>query len=173
MNRSVPGIWSFAALVAACALVAGTSLFHADAAPMATKITAQLVGAREVPPKQTMGTGTFQGTIAASDKSISYRLTFSDLTTRATMGHIHLGARGVNGPIVVWLCGGGGRPSCPAGGGTVTGTITAANVLPAGGIKRGDLAGLIKVITAGNTYVNVHTTKNPAGEIRGQVEIVM
>jgi hypothetical protein len=42
-------------------------------------------------------------------------------------------------------------------------------VLAVGGLKAGDLAGLVKLMSAGSTYANVHTTKNPAGEIRGQI----
>ncbi len=45
--------------------------------------------------------------IAADNKSISYRLTFSGLSSRVTAAHIH-GARGTNGPVVVFFCGGGG-----------------------------------------------------------------
>jgi hypothetical protein len=160
---------SYVTLAIVWALVAGVGLYYANAAAMPMKISATLSGSGEVPPKQTMGTGSFQGTIAPGNKSISYRLTFSHLTTRVTMAHIHIGARGVNGPVVVWFCGGGGRPSCPAWGGTVTGTITPRNVLAVGGLKAGDLAGLVKLMSAGSTYANVHTTKNPAGEIRGQI----
>lgn len=163
----------FLAVAAAWALVSGPILFHAYGAGMPMKVTAQLSGSQEVPPKQTMGTGSFQGNVTGNNKSISYRLSFSHLTTPVTMAHIHIGARGANGPVVVWLCGGGRRPACPRGGGTVTGTITPGNVLAVGGLKAGDLAGLIKLITAGSTYVNVHTTKNPGGEIRGQAQTAM
>jgi|SRR5579864_3533271 len=173
MSRGSLTTGSYLTMALVWALVAGTGLYYANAAAMPMKISATLSGSQEVPAKQTMGTGMFGGTITGNNKSITYRLTFSHLTTRATMAHIHVGARGANGPVVVWICGGGGRPSCPAGGGTVTGTITGANVLAVGGIKGGDLGSLIKAITSGNTYANVHTTKNPAGEIRGQIQTAM
>jgi hypothetical protein len=147
----------------------GTAAFQARAAGMAMKIAATLGGSQQVPPVQSPGSGTFAGTIRADNKSIAYRLTFSRLSTRVIAAHIHAGARGTNGPVVVFFCGGGGRPACPANGGTVTGTITAANVVGGGGIKRGDLRGLIKAIMDGNTYVNVHSTKYKDGEIRGQI----
>jgi CHRD domain len=142
----------------------------ADAAGMEMKLTASLSGSEEVPAKQTNGTGQFQGNVPASHKSILYRLTFSGLTSRSTAAHIHLGKRGANGGIIAFLCGGGGKPSCPASGGTVKGTITSANVLASGDLKKGDLPAMIQAFTNGDTYVNVHSTKNPGGEIRGQIE---
>ena len=87
-----------------------------------------------------------------------------------TAAHIHLGKSGMNGGVVAFLCGGGGKPTCPPGGGTVTGTITGANVVATEGMQKGDLPGLIKAIMDGDTYVNVHTTKYKDGEIRGQMK---
>jgi hypothetical protein len=74
------------------------------------------------------------------------------------------------------LCG-GDKPACPTdpAAGTVTGTITAANVkaVEAQGLAAGDFAALVRAIKHEATYVNVHTTE-PAGfgsgEIRGQIE---
>jgi hypothetical protein len=157
-----------------CAFVSAMSLLGAASAAMPMKMSTQLSGSEQVPAVQTPGTGQFQGTIATDNKSIAYRLTFSGLSSRVTVAHIHVGARGTNGPVVVFFCGGGGgRPSCPAPGGTVTGTITAASVVAGGNIKRGDLPGLIKAIMTGDTYVNVHTTKYKDGEIRGPIAIGM
>ncbi len=153
----------------AVSLVGGASLFWADAAGMQTKLTATLSGSEQVPPVQTKGSGQFLGTVT-DNKSISYRLTFSSLSARVTAAHIHLGKRGANGGVVVWFCGGGGRPSCPASGGSVTGTITGASVVATEGIKRGDFAALLQAIMSGDTYINVHSTKYPDGEIRGQIQ---
>lgn len=160
---------SVVAVALAFALAAGTTLLWASAAGMQKKIAAKLSGSEQVPPVQTKGSGQFQGTITG-EKSISYQLKYSGLSSRVTAAHIHTGMRKTNGPIVVFFCGGGGRPSCPASGGTVTGTISAASVVAGGNIKRGDLAEVIRAITSGNAYVNVHTTKYPGGEIRGQIE---
>lgn len=94
------------------------------------------------------------------------------------MAHIHFGASKTNGGVIVFLCG-SPKPACP-GSGTITGTITAADVsiLPADnpnsvipqGIQPGGFGALLKAIRSGNTYVNVHTPNFPAGEIRGQVK---
>jgi len=142
----------------------------ADAAGMEMKLTASLSGSEQVPVVQTKGTGQFQGTVASGNRSISYRLTASNLSSRVTAAHIHVGKSGANGGVAAFLCGGGGKPSCPASGGTVSGRITAANVLATGGVTKGDLSALIQAITNGETYVNVHTTKYKDGEIRGQIE---
>ena len=133
-----------------------------------------LTGYQEATPAgvSSSGSGTFAATIDedASPPTISYTLTYSGLSSPATGAHIHFANRYDPGAIVAFLCG-GIKPACPAGGGTVTGTITAADVLsvPSQGITAGDFDGLVDVIQAGMAYVNVHTAKFPAGEIRGQI----
>jgi hypothetical protein len=92
------------------------------------------------------GKGTFTGTITGG--KLKFTLKFSNLTGPATAAHIHMGAKGVSGPVVVPLCG-----PCKA---TVTGTATVS-------------AAVLSAIKKGKTYVNVHTAKYPAGEIRGQL----
>jgi hypothetical protein len=97
--------------------------------------------------------GTFTATIAKSGTSavISWRLTFRKLTGRATAAHIHSGARGKSGPVIVSLC-------APCRSGARGRATVDASVLSA--------------LESGRTYVNVHTRKNPAGEIRGQLPAV-
>ena len=137
---------------------------------------AKLSGFNEVTPKLTNGTGTFTATISGG--TLSYRLTFSGLSSDAIMSHIHFGQRGVNGGIFLWLCdsvakpGPAGTPPCPATGGTVSRSgVTAADiqVVADQNVAAMDFAGAIRIIRSGNGYVNVHTTKFPGGEIRGQV----
>jgi len=73
---------------------------------------------------------------------------------------------------MIFLCGGGGQPDCPAvTSGTITGTITAANVTgpTTQGIDIGDLDSALKAVRAGLAYANMHTTNFAGGEIRGQV----
>jgi len=70
-----------------------------------------------------------------------------------------------------FLCGGGGQPACPNGPATVTGTVTAANVIgPAGqGVAPGEFQEAIDAMRDGAAYANVHTTVYSSGEIRGQI----
>jgi CHRD domain len=137
-----------------------------------------LTGYQEATPAgvSSSGSGTFSATIddSASPPTISYTLTYIGLSAPAIVSHIHFGNRYDSGGVSVFLCGGGGKPACPPGTtseATVTGTITPADVVgPAGqGIGAGDFDKLVDAIRSGVTYVNVHTSTFPAGEIRGQI----
>jgi CHRD domain-containing protein len=134
---------------------------------------ATLFGTNEVPPIATPGTGTFDATI---DKSggISFTLTFDGLRAPAVVSHIHFAPTDVAGGVMIFLCGGGGQPACPAAtSGTVEGTITAANVVGpvSQGIAPGELDEALQAIAQGEGYVNIHDAVFPAGEIRGQVRV--
>src|SRR5215813_7386203 len=85
----------------------------------------RLTGFQEVIPILSNGTGVF--TASVNSTSLTYTLTFSGLSSAAIASHIHFGQKGVNGSVFVFLCGGPTTPVCPAGGGTVTGTITGAD----------------------------------------------
>jgi hypothetical protein len=132
----------------------------------------RLTGFQEPPAVYSNGRGSFKAKIDDGAQTITYELTYSGLSAPATASHIHFGNRFTSGPVVVWFCGGGGKPACPAGTtstATVTGTITPADVLAQAGIPAGGFAQLVKAIRAGVTYVNVHTSTFPGGEIRAQV----
>ena len=132
-------------------------------------VGARLGGYQEVPSISTTGRGTFSAKL--KNGQIEYRLSYSNLEGGAAQqAHIHLAQRGVNGAVVAFLCGGGGKPACPASG-PVTGTIVAADIIavPAQGIAAGEINEVIRAMRAGVTYVNVHTSTFGGGEIRGQV----
>ncbi len=139
--------------------------------PGSRDFRARLDGFQSVPSLSTSGTGEFKARLNPDNASISYRLSYSGLEAAAVAAHIHLGARATNGGVVAFLCGGGGKPACPVSGGSVEGTIVAADVIgPTGqGIAPGEFAEAVRAMRAGATYVNVHTTLFPAGEIRGQI----
>jgi CHRD domain-containing protein len=150
----------------------------------AEHIQANLTGYQEVPSVSTPASGTFDANIASDDESFSYELTFSGLVGSVQQSHIHIAQPAVNGSVVVWLCQTATTPAPPAvtaitptcpQSGTVTGNITAANVIAAGTtsqqITAGELDEVIAAIRAGVAYVNVHATPlNPGGEIRGQIK---
>ena len=130
---------------------------------------APLSGAEEVPPVDTLARGQAVFQVAADGDSIDYRLMVANLEN-VTVAHIHLAPVGVNGPVVVWLYPEGPPPELIEGrfsGVLATGTITEANLV--GPLAGEDLDALVAEMTAGNTYVNVHTEQYPPGEIRGQI----
>ena len=153
-------------------LCAGLALANDDD----NRARARLSGFQEVLPLATSGTGRFDAHLKPT--SFTYELSYSGLDAPATQAHIHFGQKAVNGGIVVFLCtnlgnGPAGTPACPGSGGTVSGTITAASVIgPAGqDISPGEFDDLLRAMRAGATYANVHSTKFPGGEIRGQIKI--
>jgi hypothetical protein len=115
--------------------------------------------------------GSFEATIDDAAETIDYTLSYSGLEASATQAHVHFGNRFTSGGVSAFLCGGGGKPACPTSSGTVSGTITAADVIgpTAQGIAAGEFDELVDAIRAGVTYANVHSTLFPAGEIRGQI----
>ncbi|MDA1183847.1 MAG: CHRD domain-containing protein [Acidobacteria bacterium] len=135
------------------------------------KAKAELRGFEEVPAVSSTGIGRFNARIDKAGTMIDYELSYMNLEGTASAAHIHFGQRGVNGGVSARLCGGGGKPLCPVSG-TVTGVIFAADVIgPAGqGIAAGELAELIAAMQSRIAYINVHTSKHPGGEIRGQIK---
>ena len=103
---------------------------------------------------------------------INFSLSFADLSSPLSVAHLHFAPTKVAGGVMIFLCGGGGQPACPATtSGNITGTITAANVTgPTGqGIAAGDLASALEAVREGLSYANMHTTNFTGGEIRGEV----
>lgn len=130
-----------------------------------------LSGSNEVPPVTTTATGNATFT-AIGDTAISYSIVVNGLTG-VTMGHIHVGGAGVSGGVVVWLLPPNGTAPQPASGtvnGTLaTGTITAAWIRGIGTSAPISLDSLKSLMRSGNAYVNIHTSANGGGELRGQI----
>jgi hypothetical protein len=128
--------------------LAGFALAGAAAPAKVQKLSATLTAAQEVGGVKAPGaTGQFKATL--DGRSLTWKLTFGRLTGQATAAHVHLGKKGVAGAVAVPLCG----PCTSGAHGTVK--VTAA---------------VAAALGKGRTYANVHTAKNPNGEIRGQVE---
>jgi hypothetical protein len=146
---------------------------HASAGHHDVKLQAVLTGLEEVPPISTNATAKLRASLNEAAKTVTFTLEYRDLATNLTAAHIHFGPRKVNGGIIAFFCGGGSsKPACPATtSGTVTGTITAADIVgPADqGIAKGDFARLVRAIKTGNAYANMHNERFPTGEVRGQI----
>jgi hypothetical protein len=123
----------------------------ASAAPTAGyKLEATLSAAQEVPKQKVKvagASGAFTASMTEKGK-ITWKLTYKGPSGPVMAAHIHLGKVGTAGPVAVALCG-----PCHSGQ-SGTGQATAAQV---------------KAIEAHGAYVNIHTAKNPDGEIRGQI----
>jgi hypothetical protein len=115
----------------------------------ADKMKATLDGKSEVPPNTSAATGTADIDFDAASKKLSWKLTYSGLTGPATAAHFHgPAAAGANAGVKVAIPNAGTSP--------VEGSATLTDEQAAD-------------LVAGKYYVNVHTTANPGGEIRGQV----
>ena len=118
------------------------------------KVSSTLKPGLDVPrPRGATGAhGTFAGTFVESKTgaTLKWKLTFGGLTGPALQAHIHQGKPGVSGNVIVPLCG-----PCHSG---MTGTMHITKAV-------------VEAMEKGSAYVNVHTKKNPAGEVRGQVKV--
>ena len=142
----------------------GTLAIAGTAYAQELKFEADLSGAAERPnPVVTEGVG--EAKFETDGTSVAFELKWDDLSTPAFAAHIHCGGPEVAGPVGVTLFASPTAPMDPAG--EVSGTFTAPDVGNACGWD--DLAEVLAAMTAGTTYVNVHTTQNRGGEIRGQV----
>jgi len=157
----------------ALALVVSAGLeLRASADHREITLRASLNGLNEVPPTTSPATATLRATMDEAAKKITFTLQYRNMMSNPTAAHIHFAQTKVNGGVMVFFCGGGGKPACPATtSGTVTGTISTADVVgPAEqGIAPGDFAGVVYAIRTGNSYANIHSGKFPNGELRGQI----
>jgi len=134
-------------VLASSLVLTGLGLGSATTSRATVQLTATLNNAQEVPkPDADEGAGRFTGTLTG--RTLKWKLTFRHLTGSAAAAHIHLGKRGKAGPVAVSLCG-------PCRSGVHGKTKVAANVA--------------KALKTRGAYVNVHTAKNPDGEVRGQI----
>jgi CHRD domain len=174
--------WSLGTLVAVTFFLNVSSGNTQNKSDSPARFDAELSSFKTSPSLFTNGKGTTQVRIDYDSNSVSYELSYSGLSSPVTQAHIHFAQVGVNGGVIVYLCDNtglapSGTPACPNSG-TVTGTVTAADVNPPNnplpvtdqGIAPGDFAALIAAIERNVGYVNVHTTTYPSGEIRGQLK---
>ena len=142
-----------ALLIAAVAAVAMQATYNTRAAPVFTEFRATLLQSNEVPPVAFTGAfGSAQLLFNQQNNQLSYHISVSGIPN-ATMAHIHKGAIGVNGPIIITLLQ-SGQTLGPGADLTGVATLTPAQVAD---------------LFSGNYYVNVHTAAHPGGEIRGQL----
>lgn len=143
-------------------LLSGLAL-GAVAVPLAGAVTAQaamktitftvpLTGAAQVPPVKTAGHASAHLTYDEKTRHITWSVSYAGLSSPVTMAHFHMAPPGKNGKVVLWLTKKGAMIKSPFTG---SATLTPAEA---------------KAFMAGDLYINIHTKKHPAGELRGQIK---
>ena len=142
-------------------LIAGLlTLTLAPAVMAAETFTTELSGENQVPPLDVEATGDATVTISDDGQTVSWDVTYSGLTGAPAAGHIHVGAEGTNGPVMI--------PFAEVTETGTSGSFAAADYQTGDGLPA-DWDGVLAAIRDGNAYVNIHTEANPGGEIRGQL----
>jgi hypothetical protein len=153
-------LFAAAGLLAAIVVTASAVACDSDdpTAPKPPTFVATLNGASEVPAKAVGGTGT--ATIVKEGSTYTYTITFTGMTGALTGAHIHGPASSTaNASVIVPFS----TTGATATSGTLTGTFTSTNNVA---ISNDSLDVLMRT---GNAYVNLHTSANGGGEIRGQL----
>jgi hypothetical protein len=143
-----------------------------------TQLGVVLSANQEVPPVTAPSTAKGVGTVtvSADQTTINYTFTLTrPLTGAPQQAHIHVGPTGVAGPVMFFLCNSdpaapANVPDCPpAAGGEISGTLTAAALIPRPEAGIATFADAVAALNRGDAYANFHTPANPSGEIRGQI----
>ena len=145
MRKFTTAAWALAVTIALAGCADMQSKMP-DWMPGSGAVSVSLSGAEEVPPVKTSATGSGSFRLA-EDGTITGSVTTKDVA--GTAAHIHLGAKGKNGPVIVPLAKNGDTYSVPAGR-----KLTEAQV---------------KAFKQGELYVNVHSARHRGGEVRAQI----
>ena len=171
MNRNLLRAGLATALAAGAATLTVVTAVGNDAGDRV--FTANLVGYQEVPAVSTAASGSFRAVLDGG--SVQWTLSYEGIEGDVQQAHIHVGDIHTAGGVSVFFCtnlgnGPTGTPACPQSG-TISGVFDAGDVIgPAGqGVAAGEFKELLDAMRAGVAYANVHSTKVPAGEIRGQL----
>ena len=151
------------------AFVLGLVAVGIAAAEVPGRWAVHATGDNEVPPNASLAQAQANFKLSDDGMSLSYKLNVANIEN-VLQSHIHMAPAGTNGAIVAWL-----YPSAPPAqlipgrsqGTLGEGTITAANLV--GPLAGQPLSALVAAISAGNAYVNVHTSQFPPGEVRGNL----
>lgn len=160
-----PGLAAAVLIAAAC----NTSDDPSSPANHTVAFKATLSGANEIPANTSTGSGTFTATLDTLTNVFTYDVTFSGLSALVTSGHIHGPATttanaGATVNFATWP---GASFTTGVLAGTAHGVATLTSATQITSTVSGD--SLRKLLFAGLTYVNIHTTANAGGEIRGQI----
>ena len=154
------------AAVAAAMLISAT-----PSAAQVVNMTATLTGAEETTSTPgvlgllTGAVGTATVSVDATNEEVAVQLNLFNFATGTTAGHIHVGPRGVAGPVVLNFP----IPAQRTGDLPLSFRLGVAAFVARPEIGINTMSDLIQAIVGGGAYVNIHTSQYPAGEIRGQL----
>lgn len=140
-------------------------LVSAQAQAQTYNFTAALHGGNEIPAVSTGSAGTATISLDATAGVLTYRVDVYNMPVGTTAGHFHVGAPGAAGPTVINFT----VPTGISNDFAITGTATASTLTLRAAQGIGSWEDFQQALLLGNIYVNVHSTNNPGGEIRGQV----
>jgi hypothetical protein len=140
-------------------------LVSSQAQAQTVNFTAALHGGNEVPGVSTGSVGTGTVSVNLATQVVTYRIDVYNMPVGTTASHFHVGANGVAGPVVVNFTVAAGISNDFA----ISGTVSAVDLVPRAPNGINSWEDFIQALLLGNVYMNVHSTANPGGEIRGQV----
>ncbi len=141
-------------------IIHAAGLLAVAASPLAAQIhfTAALDGTQQVPSVATSASGTGSFELNAGLTQLIYFISYQGMEGGAIAGYLHTGEPGVNGTIVKSL------PSPTATSGTFSGIWTSTDAEPL-------TPAIAESLLAGKVYIDFEDSRNPQGEIRGQLAL--
>ena len=157
-------------LLCGAAVAAALLLSATPSSAQVVNMTATLGGGDETPAPGLLTGAVGAATIwvDAANEDILVTLSLFNFATGTTAGHIHVGPRGIAGPVVINFP----IPAGRTGDLPLTFRVGAAAFVARPEIGINTMADAIQAIVGGGAYVNIHTSQYPAGEIRGQLTLV-
>lgn len=147
----------------------GVFAFALAANASAQTLTANLNGGEETPILNTGAVGTAEVIVDETNQEFTVTLRVFNIPTPTTAGHIHIGAAGIAGPVVINF------PDAivgRTGDFAMTFRVGPNQFVARPAIGINTVQDAVQAIVNGNSYVNIHTQQFPAGEIRGQLAVV-
>lgn len=140
-------------------------LVSTQAQAQTLNFSASLSGSNEVPGVSTGSAGTVTVSLNQATGVVTYRIDVFNMPVGTTAAHFHVGGVGVSGPVVINFT----VITNISNDFGITGTASATDLVPRAAQGINSWEDFTQALQLGNIYVNVHSTNNPGGEIRGQV----